>query len=350
MCYRGDLYELASFNKTLTSVNIELTQNCNWRCKHCYISSYNNESRLTLEVLNKLFARLRKMGVIDILFTGGEIFLREDILEVLQLARDYFFDVSLFTNISLLNKNMIKSLDELNISKVSGTVFSMDHSIHDNITRVKNSLNKTLKNLNILKKYRIPVEIKTIIMSVNKYEYETVAEYCKSMAFEFLPTTSIFPRHNKDTNPLDLCVDENYLAHNLAKIDSFREFTKQIKREDMYICNSTRYSLSIKADGTINPCNNLIVDIGNVLSDDIEIIWKESKFLNKVQDLQWKDLKECNSCNVREYCMRCGGVNTLYNEDIMACNKLENIHAQIRYRLQKEGKGNKNGKIYKTLC
>ena len=350
MSYSEDLYEFASLNKTLTSIAIELNTSCNWRCKHCYINDYNNQSKLSLEVLDKLFIDLRELGVIHMLFTGGEIFLRDDIIDILKLARSYFFDVSLFTNVSLLDENLIKNLKDLYIDNVSCTLFSMKPEIHDNISQRKGSLLKTLKNLDILKKYNMPVQVKHIITKLNQFEYKEIADYCAKMGFDFLATTSIFLKRDKDCSPLNLRVNEDYLDKNLANIDYYRAYSGQEKNKEMYICNATRYSLSILANGDIHPCSNLNKTIGNILVDDIKKVWENSEYLNWVQSLQWKDLKECNSCESSKYCMRCGGIALLEGNDLLACNSLEKVNSNIRNKISSEGRGNKHGKVHKTIC
>lgn len=346
----GNLYEFASSNKTLTAITIELNTSCNWRCKHCYIDDYNNQSKLSLEVLEKLFIDLRELGVIHILFTGGEIFLRTDIIDILKLARSYFFNVSLFTNASLLDENLIKNIKDLYLDVVSCTLFSMKPDIHDDISQSKGSLLKTLKNLDMLKKYNVPVQVKHIITKLNQFEYKEVSQYCKEMGFGFLPTTSIFPKRDKDCSPLNLRVSKDYIYENLANLDYYREYTLFEKSRDMYICNATRYSLSILANGEIHPCSNLYKKIGNILNDDIKTIWKESKYLNYVQNLQWKDLQGCNSCESSNYCLRCGGIALLEYSDLLACNSSEKVNSNIRKKLSAEGRGNTHGKIQKTIC
>ena len=232
MSYSEDLYEFASLNKTLTSIAIELNTSCNWRCKHCYINDYNNQSKLSLEVLDKLFIDLRELGVIHMLFTGGEIFLRDDIIDILKLARSYFFDVSLFTNVSLLDENLIKNLKDLYIDNVSCTLFSMKPEIHDNISQRKGSLLKTLKNLDILKKYNMPVQVKHIITKLNQFEYKEIADYCAKMGFDFLATTSIFLKRDKDCSPLNLRVNEDYLD-----IDVLKYTSKDLKKSAFAVGN-----------------------------------------------------------------------------------------------------------------
>lgn len=350
MKYSDDLYAFASSNKTLTSITIELNTSCNWRCKHCYIDNYTTHTELSIEVLKTLFIDLRELGVVDILFTGGEIFLRDDIIDILKLARSHFFNISLFTNVSLLNENLIKDIKDLYIDLVSCTIFSMNPNIHDSISQNNGSLLQTLNNLEILKRYNIPVQVKHIITKLNQLEYEEISNYCTKMGFDFLATTSIFPKINKDVTPLELSVSEDYLDKNLANIDYYRGFTSFEKKPDLYICNATRYSLSISANGEIHPCSNFHESIGNIIDDNIKDVWKNSKYLNWIQNLQWKNLEKCNLCELSSYCFRCGGITLLEGSNLLACNSLEKVNSNIRKRLHDEGRGNVNEKIYKTIC
>lgn len=68
-------------NNTLFSVTIELTTKCNWRCKHCYIES-NYNGNLNKNIIFDIFEELRNLGTFEIILTGGEIFCRNDILDI----------------------------------------------------------------------------------------------------------------------------------------------------------------------------------------------------------------------------------------------------------------------------
>ncbi|MBU1094304.1 MAG: radical SAM protein [Firmicutes bacterium] len=344
----SDLYSFASINKTLTAVTIELNTSCNWRCKHCYIDDFSYEYELSIQVLDKLFQDLRAMGVVDILLTGGEMFMRKDIVDILKLARSYFFDVSLFTNVSLIDIEKIKAIKELFIDHISCTLFSLDECIHDNVTGVKGSLQKVLNNLNLLRVNNINVEVKHIITNLNQNEYEKIVEYCNLMGFKYRLTPTIWSKRDNDREPLNFKVSEDYLRENILKIDDLRNTTIVKKTDDLYICNATRYSCSILANGDVNPCTNLNVKIGNILENNIRSIRENSEYLNWVQNLKWSVLNECKTCDVSEYCMRCGGISLIEHGDLLTCNKFENTVARIRS--EKECGIKRNVKVGSTIC
>lgn len=328
------LYEFASKNKMLTHVTLELTTNCNWRCKHCFIEEYTANNFLNRDILENVFSQLRELGVINILLTGGEIFMRPDICEIIKSAREHFFDVALFTNSSLMSEEQIKEISEYGISLVSCTIFSLDEKIHDKFSQKEGSLKKVLTNLKLLKKYNIPVEVKHIITIENPDEYLKIKVFCDRNSFHFLGTTSIFPRRSNNNDNQKLVVDEDYLRSNIGCIDMLRNFSQFDINPEHYVCNATRYSLFIQANGNISPCSMLCDTIGNVFLDKIEDVWKYNKYLAYLQELKYKDLNNCCNCQNLKLCNRCSGVAKQESGSILGCCSLEKKIATIRTDLR----------------
>ncbi|MGT2911068.1 radical SAM/SPASM domain-containing protein [Streptococcus cameli] len=328
--YKKDLYTLASENKTLLSVTIELTTVCNWRCQHCYIPTYTKRG-LKREKLNDLFRELREMGTFELIFTGGEIFTRKDVIDIIRDARSYFFDVKLFTNVSLLTESKIEELAKLNVSEVSCTLFSLDEKIHDGITTVKGSLKHSLKNLELLNKYGIKVEVKQILMENNKDCVDEVAQYCAKMGFKHLATTNIFAQSDGNKSPLKLSVDNEYLENNIIHIDKIRNFHCYDRDESTYVCNATRYSCTIEADGTYLACNNLNLPIANINERSIKEIWKRSETLHIIQNKTFDTLENCPQCPLQSYCNRCSGIALLEDGNLWGCLSSERKVANARF-------------------
>lgn len=64
---------------------IELTTLCNFNCKHCFLEQHTNYGLSTEEII-KIIDELREFGVYELQFTGGEIFLRTDIMDIIRYA------------------------------------------------------------------------------------------------------------------------------------------------------------------------------------------------------------------------------------------------------------------------
>ena len=89
---------------------MELTTLCNFKCKHCFLEKHTNPGLSTQEII-KIIDELRNFGVYELQFTGGEIFTRKDIMEIIRYARKLKFKVSLLTNVSLISEEIIYELE-----------------------------------------------------------------------------------------------------------------------------------------------------------------------------------------------------------------------------------------------
>src|SRR2546428_12060771 len=90
------------FRKTVAlriplSVHIDLTMRCNERCIHCY-RVIERRPELTTEELKALLEDVARAGTLYLTFSGGAVFLRQDLFELIEPARRLRFDVRLKSN------------------------------------------------------------------------------------------------------------------------------------------------------------------------------------------------------------------------------------------------------------
>ncbi len=96
---------------------ISPTMRCNLYCLGCYAGQYTNSNDLPFDVLDKIFSEAQKMGMYFITISGGEPFLRDDLLQLYQKHNKVYFQV--YTNGTLINKNLAKQIAQLgNIAPV----------------------------------------------------------------------------------------------------------------------------------------------------------------------------------------------------------------------------------------
>lgn len=324
-----ELLSLSIENRTLYSVQIEVTTNCNWKCRHCYIPNHNHAG-LSRATIHDLFLKMRKLGVFEVTLTGGEIFTRSDIIDIISEARDLGFRVFLYSNISLLNEKTIKTLCELYVSEISCTIFSMKSSIHDYITQVPGSLNRTLENLNTLKRYGCPVEVKTIVMSVNSQEWKEVESFCKENGFSFGIDYDVFAKVDGDTGPTQLRITTEQMYNSLQELDSAKGFEVTKYNPLSYVCDGIRNSLFIDSYGNIYPCVKYRYLIDNISSCELKDVWDNSVKLKRIQDMRRKDLKDCSNCNVNNYCFFCPGTALLEDGNECNCSSMARERAEMR--------------------
>lgn len=321
MNIRTKVYDSSKKNNTLINTIIELSTKCNWNCEHCYLPSHDCEG-LPKEKLFNLFKELRELGCFDLSLTGGEIFLRPDIMDIISYARQLGFNLTLLSNISLLNEVKIKKLAELHVSLIACTIFSLDSSIHDSITGIQGSLSKTLENVNLIKKYNIPLEIKTVLMNKNINSYISLSEFCKDNGFIYKIDAEVFSKIDGNPYPTQLKLSKEQLKSCLYDIDKIRSFTPNRHLETDSICPVLNNSCSISSNGDVFPCNKFFIKIGNIYNSSLNDIWLKNESLEYLRNLQWKDLKQCSACEINEYCNRCPGIALLEDNDLLGPSSL----------------------------
>ena len=107
--------------------------NCNQKCLHCYAAGQPDGEAAELDTAGwkRVLAALRRAGVPQITFTGGEPTLRADLVELVDAAR--WFVTRLNTNGRLLTPRLCQALYEASLDSVQITLYSADESIHNEL-------------------------------------------------------------------------------------------------------------------------------------------------------------------------------------------------------------------------
>ncbi len=334
------LQKLTQEKNILLNVTLELLTKCNLNCIHCYIPNHS-ENGLDENILDNLFKNLREMGALYLNITGGEIFLHKNIMQIIKKARLLGFSTNLLSNATLLNEDQIKELSYLHISSFGTTVFSINPRVHDSITQVNGSLNKTIANIMLLQKYNIPVEIKTPVITSNLSEIKAVEKFCNDNNFIFIPSPTITPKSNRDKSPIKLRIPDDQMDYVMGMIitnslPSTEDALKEMRNEDS-ICLQIKNSIFINAVGEIFPCINFYFKIGDIFSSDLKTTWYKSPERLFLLSLRKKDLQECPSCKLKQVCFHCPGQALSENGSLYACSPSAKRIAEAEYRFNKKG-------------
>jgi molybdenum cofactor biosynthesis protein A len=122
------------------------------------------KSLLTFEEMEKLLFILARMGVNKVRFTGGEPFLRNDLMKLIRrtVSIPGITDVHLTTN-GILTAPFIPELKALGIKSINLSLDTLDKQRFFEITR-RDEFEKTFETLTLLRKFEIPVKINTVVM------------------------------------------------------------------------------------------------------------------------------------------------------------------------------------------
>ncbi|MBU5591838.1 radical SAM protein [Clostridium sp. MSJ-4] len=278
-----NLFSMVEEDNTLFSVTIELLTKCNWKCKHCYIPNHTSDG-LSKDMVFNIFEQLRNLGTFEIVLTGGEIFCRNDIVDIIEKARQMFFKVTLLTNVSLMDEDIISRLSKLHLYNISCTIFSLDESIHDSFTEIPGSLKNALNNIMLIKKYGIPLTIKTVLMNQNYSSDKELQVFCENNGFEYSATPIVSSKNNGDNSPQKFRLSQEQLEEVFLSIDNVDDINSRHLSMNDYVCNTIRSSLFIGYNGDVYPCNTFNIPVGNIYKTPIDIIWNDSDILSNIKN------------------------------------------------------------------
>src|SRR6476659_6363009 len=131
-------------------VHLDVTYRCNERCVHCYLDHDDHGEMSTAEVKDVL-GQLAEAGTFFLTLSGGEIFMRTDLFEIIEHARRLTFSVKLKTNAVMVTPAKARRVAALGVESVQISLYSHKAQVHDEITKLPGSFRRTLAGARALK-------------------------------------------------------------------------------------------------------------------------------------------------------------------------------------------------------
>ncbi|RKR07103.1 cyclic pyranopterin monophosphate synthase subunit MoaA [Maribacter vaceletii] len=129
-------------NRTINYLRLAVTDRCNLRCNYCMpsegINFAPNNALFTIEELSKLSSILVSQGIDKIRITGGEPFVRKDLMVLLRHLSNLegLKDISITTNATVIGP-YINELKELGIKNINVSLDAINRDTFERITRRK---------------------------------------------------------------------------------------------------------------------------------------------------------------------------------------------------------------------
>ncbi len=173
----------------------ELTYRCNFKCGHCYVPrSYGRKRELKTKEVFSVLDELKEMGCFYLGFTGGEPFIRKDIMDILWYAKRKGFEVIIYTNGSLIDENLAGELARLKPNKADITIPALGRHAFERISGVEGSRDRVFKAIGMLHKNRVNLGFKTCVLKENILEIKEIEDFACSLGAPYRLNDMIFPR------------------------------------------------------------------------------------------------------------------------------------------------------------
>jgi AdoMet-dependent heme synthase len=322
------------------SVHFDLTYRCNERCVHCYLDHDDHGELSTAECL-AIINELAQAGTLFLTFSGGEIFLRPDLYDILAEARRLHFDISLKTNALLVTPERAKRLREFGVRRVQISVYSDIPEVHDAITKVPGSLQRTLAAIPLLLEQGLQVKLACPLMRENLLAYRGVMALAERIGVPYVLDLTITPMMDGNEGPLAhripvsslLPVMQDPKLHACTPQPS-TEAARAIKEYPAAIgsavssgieseayedlpCSAGHNSCYISPYGDVFPCVQLPQAAGNLRRMRFSEIWYHAPQLERLRGVRESQLPVCSRCEIRGYCERCPGLALMEGGDLL---------------------------------
>ena len=296
--------------------SIELTNNCNLFCKHCYNnSSNNNTDYLNKDILLSFLKDFRDNGGIVVELTGGEPLLHPDFFEIFEYCANNFLSVAILSNGYFLNEEILEKMidfQEKIIFNVS--LDSVDEKYHNKFRGSKDAYKKTINAIKLLVKYNFKHRVAMSVTKENFFHVEDTIIFLKKIGVPLFGYSPVLNFGRGDNNESLFNDNEEYLkfAEYEEKIfNKYSDFISVLNDEqketlEFNNCGLIHRTATISANGDIRPCVMFDNDfsIGNIYNESLKNIFSK-EIVKQYSELSVPSERICGDCEDLPYCKNC---------------------------------------------
>lgn len=337
-------------NPYVRSVHWSITGRCNLKCRHCYMESPTGRyGELPLPDILNIIEQLAAANVCQVELSGGEPFLRQDLLDIMTALKNHQITVSqLYSNGVLITDEMLQEIKKLGFSP--SIQISYDGcGTHDAMRGVTGAEPATIAAIRRLRKQNFPVIIATSIDRSNIGVLTATYELMKALNIQFwrIAPPQVIGNWRQTTTaltkeellPACAAITARWLADDKPfqlQIPGYQsgiaEDVQDIYSPDSYDCIACRLSCALLPDGTLIPCpgyTDTVVyeQMPNLLQEPFANLWSKST-LRTIIDMKKSEIlaynSQCADCKAFKDCG--GGCRALA---VSATGNLQAVDPQI---------------------
>ncbi len=298
------------------SAQIELTYRCNHLCTFCYNSPTGEKEMTTPQVFEAL-RKVAEFGVMYLTLTGGEPLCHKDFFKIAEEARRLGMAVRIYSNGYLIaDPEVARRIAALHPVEVEISLHGSRPAIHEALTKIKGSFEKTLQGIRNLRELGVRVQLKCPITRLNQGDLFEIRDLGDSLGCAVSFDAVITPKDDGNLDPLSLRPGDEFLKKYWAEWFSELHHGMLPPRAnhcasdtDEAVCGSGRSGFTLDPYGNVFPCVAFRRKAANILEiDSLEQIWRRSPVLGEVRDLAVQARRKLDGHEDGPYFTFCMGV------------------------------------------
>lgn len=332
------------------SVMFELTYRCTEQCIHCYnigatrtdtdICHRADREELSFEDYRRIIDELYEQGLFKVCLSGGDPFSKDIIWYIIEylVAKDIAVDI--YTN-GQRALNYHAAFTSFYPRAIGVSLYSGIAEVHDSITRVKGSFDKSIRFIDEMSKLAVPLAIKCCVMRQNVATYSMVSDiatqYGAETQYELNITDSIdgdkcASKHLRLTpDILEIVLQDDKTPMYVGKeLPNYGGQPKEMSRNG---CGAGVNTFCITPEGYFTPCCAFHTIFGELKRQSVSDILQHSESLQYWRELTLNDYEECGKHEYCPYCNLCPGNNFTEHGTPLKCSECNEFMAKARYTL-----------------
>jgi MoaA/NifB/PqqE/SkfB family radical SAM enzyme len=310
-----ELHRRAAAQRQPVNGTFELTERCNLACRMCYVCQVSGDAALRAKELPaaawlELARQAVDNGMVFLLLTGGEVFLRPDFFEIYTPLTRLGLILTLFTNGTLITQALAARLAEAPPNRTEITLYGATAATYEAITGVHGSYARCCAGIEALVKHRVPLGLKSTLTRHNMGELEAMRQMAHAWGLPFSAGWLLSKRRDGERSEVEDCRMSATECVALEATDraSASEWTEAALRESSlgndhnFYCQAGQAAFVLNPLGEMGACIDLPFPAARPLEIGFHAAWElVQRFVDQAPPLA----RLCLACNRRAFCPRC---------------------------------------------
>lgn len=320
-----DTYKVAFDEHIPLNTTFEITQNCNFRCEHCYnfdrskeMPKETKENLLSDSEIIQTIKQLSELGCLYLNLSGGEVLTHPSVVSFVEFAKSEHMHVRLKTNGSLLTESIVEKLYSSGLDGLDLSLYGDNEVTYQEFTK-SSQFKKSIEGLKRAKAMGLDVHISIILHRENVKELDSMIKLSTDLDIPYQVSYEVTKRYDdtSDSRENELTISQ---FKSLLKGPHSHLF-KTNNSDHALQCSCARSICGIGATGIVYPCIGAPIESGNLREKTLKDIWENSHEFKKIRNLKQGDFKSCVDCDVIEFCSRSSGSVYINTGNYTGCEK-----------------------------
>lgn len=314
--------EFDAFNCPLPKAMLyHVTSSCDKACRYCYLDAKHTPLEKDILTKNELFniiEQLGKLGAAEIIYTGGEPFVRPDLMEIIQHASECGI-WNIVTTKHYFSEEDAKRIGEIGRVKISLSYDCHIDSIADFLSGMNGHVQKMDRSIQRLLVQGVKLSIEPVVTGMTAELMHDFLLHLKGLGVEEVNFHRYFTSEGRQDDRLTLTSEQ---WDNIVKITEsgllpdlniFEEVIERISGEvDAPLCTgcvNALKSISVLPNGKVVLCdhmpNALRYCYGDLKTQSVEEIWN-GELRQEISHPPQSRFSgtPCGSCDLFETCLK----------------------------------------------